>query len=122
MSFKKIYAIIRREYLERVRTKAFWIGTALIPILLFGYVFVQIASNRRAAGDRRVAVVDLTGRLYEPLVKELAAKETSLREGARREGPGDPLGPREANASRRSRGRGTESSHAGARTGRSTAT
>lgn len=88
MSFKKIYAIIRREYLERVRTKAFWIGTALIPIMLFAYVFVQVASNRRAAGDRRVAVVDLTGRLYEPLATELAANEIRLRKAPDERGQG----------------------------------
>ena len=30
----RILAVIRREYLERVRTKAFWISTLLVPIFL----------------------------------------------------------------------------------------
>ena len=30
----RILAVIRREYLERVRTKAFWISTILVPIFL----------------------------------------------------------------------------------------
>ena len=30
----RIKAVIRREYLERVRTKAFWISTILVPIFL----------------------------------------------------------------------------------------
>ncbi len=30
----RIFAVIRREYLERVRTKAFWISTLLVPIFL----------------------------------------------------------------------------------------
>ena len=34
ISWKRIAAIIRREYLERVKTKAFWISTLLVPIFL----------------------------------------------------------------------------------------
>ena len=28
----RIFAVIRREYLERVKTKAFWISTLLVPV------------------------------------------------------------------------------------------
>ena len=41
MNWKKIYAIVRREYVERVRTKAFWIATLLIPILFLGFLAIQ---------------------------------------------------------------------------------
>ena len=34
ISFSRINAIIRREYLERVKTKAFWISTLLVPVFL----------------------------------------------------------------------------------------
>ena len=75
MSWKKVFAVIRREYLERVRTKAFWIGTFLIPIFFLGYIAVQVITSRRASGERKVAVVDLTHRLYTPLAEELARQE-----------------------------------------------
>ncbi|HTO75852.1 MAG TPA: ABC transporter permease [Thermoanaerobaculia bacterium] len=75
MNWKKVFAIVRREYIERVRTKAFWIGTALIPIFFFGYIGIQIVSSRKAGGDRRLAVVDVTGGLYEPLVTDLKDRE-----------------------------------------------
>jgi ABC-2 type transport system permease protein len=87
MSWKKIFAVIRREYLERVRTKAFWFGTALIPIFFLGYIGIQVATSRHASGERRVAVLDLTGRLYEPLERELGEREqrAAREKGGRRD-------------------------------------
>jgi len=34
-----IWLIARREYLERIRTKAFLVATILIPLLMGGFVF-----------------------------------------------------------------------------------
>ena len=86
MSWRKVFAVIRREYLERVRTKAFWIGTGLIPIFFLGYIGIQVATSRRASGERRLAVFDRTGNLFEPLERELAQEErrASEEKGARR--------------------------------------
>ncbi len=75
MSWSKVFAVIRREYVERVRTKAFWIGTLLIPVFFLVYMAIQIASSHKATGERKIAVVDLTGRLYRPLEKDLAEQE-----------------------------------------------
>ena len=33
----KVFAVIRREFLERVRTRAFLIGTLLVPLMMFGF-------------------------------------------------------------------------------------
>ena len=82
MNWKRVFAVIRREYVERVRTKAFWIGTLLIPFFFLGYMAIQIAVTRRAAGERRLAVVDQTGKLYQPLAAELAAEEAKRRSEA----------------------------------------
>jgi ABC-2 type transport system permease protein len=75
VSWRKIFAVIRREYVERVRTKVFWVGTALIPIFFLAYIGIQVATSRRAAGERKIAVLDLSGGLYQPLVKDLADRE-----------------------------------------------
>jgi ABC-2 type transport system permease protein len=75
MNWKKTFAVVRREYIERVRTKAFWIATLLIPILFLGYVAIQIALSRKTGGQRQLVVVDMTGKLYAPLAEELAATE-----------------------------------------------
>ena len=51
MNWKKTFAVVRREYVERVRTKAFWIATLLIPILFLGYVAIQVALSRKTSGS-----------------------------------------------------------------------
>ena len=75
MSWTKVLAVIRREYTERVRTKGFWIATLLIPALMTSYIVIQIAISKKGGGERHLAVVDTTGRLYQPLVKEVAEQE-----------------------------------------------
>ncbi|MGE5412855.1 MAG: ABC transporter permease [Syntrophomonadaceae bacterium] len=80
MNWRKTFAVIRREYVERVRSKAFWIATLLIPILFLGYIAIQISISKKTGGERRMVVVDTTGKLYAPLVKELAETEAKQRE------------------------------------------
>ena len=72
----KLLAIIKREYLQQVRTKAFWIATFLIPALGLGLIFIQVALAKTLVAKGRIGVVDLSGRLYEPLVAEYKARPT----------------------------------------------
>jgi ABC-2 type transport system permease protein len=88
MNWKKTFAVIRREYIERVRTKAFWVATLLIPLLFLGYVAIQIAMSRKTGGQRQLVVVDMTGKLYAPLAEELAVTEARQKEE-----PSGPKGP-----------------------------
>ncbi len=67
---KKLLAVIRREYLQQVRTKGFWIATALIPTIGLGIIFIQVLLARSMVAKGRIGVVDMTARLYEPLVAE----------------------------------------------------
>jgi ABC-2 type transport system permease protein len=75
MNWKKILAVVRREYIERVRTKAFWIGTMIFPGLFIALIGFQIVLSRKAGGDRHLVVVDATGSLYGPLKAALQAIE-----------------------------------------------
>src|SRR5437016_8524544 len=56
---RKIWAIVRREFLERVRTRWFWVGALLGP-MLFGVVFFLSGQLGRGGGLKRIAVVDAT--------------------------------------------------------------
>src|SRR5213082_4109211 len=56
---RKIWAIVRREFLERVRTRWFWVGALLGPVL-FGVVFFLSGQLGRGGGLKRIAVVDAT--------------------------------------------------------------
>jgi ABC-2 type transport system permease protein len=70
----KLLAVIKREYLQQVRGKAFWVATFLIPALGLGMIFIQVALSKTLVAKGRIAVVDLSGRLYEPLVAEYNAR------------------------------------------------
>ena len=57
---RKIFAVVRREFVERVRTRWFWVGTVLGPVLMVGLIAFQVFLATRSGGGRRVAVVDQT--------------------------------------------------------------
>ena len=56
---RKIWAVIRREFVERVRSKWFWISALLGPVF-FGAMIVVPVLFAGAGGTRRIAVVDAT--------------------------------------------------------------
>jgi ABC-2 type transport system permease protein len=67
----RILAVIRREYLERVRTKAFWISTAIVPIVMGALMIIPAWLATRGAGEFSVAVLDLSGRYFAPVADEV---------------------------------------------------
>ena len=61
---KKFLAIVKREYIQRVRAKMFIVSTVLLPAVmsLFGIVPAIIFSIETP--PMRIAIVDQTGRMY----------------------------------------------------------
>ena len=57
----KMFAVVRREFVERVRTKWFWIGTILGPLFFGGMILVRLLTGSHSGVERSVAVVDETG-------------------------------------------------------------
>jgi len=58
---KKVWVIIKREYLVRVRTRAFAIGTIISPLLLLGLIILPAFLAGRGGGRRQVTVLDQSG-------------------------------------------------------------
>ncbi len=56
----KTWVVIRREFVERVRSKWFVVSTVLGPLLMIAFVVVPLILARSGARERSVAVVDLT--------------------------------------------------------------
>jgi ABC-2 type transport system permease protein len=56
-SLHNVWLIARREYLERVRTRAFLIATILIPVLMGGFVFASGYLGAKTKSVAHVAVV-----------------------------------------------------------------
>jgi ABC-2 type transport system permease protein len=62
----KLLAVIKREYLQRVRTKFFVVATILGPVMLLLFTVVPVyIANINIGGATRLAVVDQSGRIAE---------------------------------------------------------
>jgi ABC-2 type transport system permease protein len=57
----KIWLIIKREFLTRVRKKSFLILTLLIPIFFVGVLVIPIIIAMKGEEDKRIAVIDESG-------------------------------------------------------------
>lgn len=56
----KILAVIRREFIERVRTRAFIIGTLIVPTITFGFGYLSRALVERDTRPRSLVLLDAT--------------------------------------------------------------
>jgi ABC-2 type transport system permease protein len=74
---KKFLAIVKREYVQRVRAKMFIVTTVLLPVVmsLFGIVPALVLSID-AGSPMRVAVLDQTGKMYGHLQQSLLSDES----------------------------------------------
>ncbi|HJS56527.1 MAG TPA: ABC transporter permease [Vicinamibacteria bacterium] len=78
----RVLAIIRREYLERLRSKAFLIGTLLGPVLMAGLMVLPgVLMAKQRGNPLRVAVLDESGEL-RAIIEE--ALRSSTAEGRHR--------------------------------------
>ena len=77
----RLWPIVRREYLERVRSKAFLIATLLGPILMAALTIVPVLLAGRTGKPLHVALIDETGRLAGPV--EAALKTRRLQDQPR---------------------------------------
>jgi ABC-2 type transport system permease protein len=77
---EKILVIIKREYLARVRTRAFLIGTIATPVLMLGLTLLPILISP-TAGDRHITVLDQSSDpgLYESVKKGLGSQNTDAK-------------------------------------------
>ena len=56
----KIWVVIRREFLEKVRTKWFIISTVLGPLMMAGFVVISILVAGSGVAHRVITVVDMS--------------------------------------------------------------
>ncbi|MDE0898909.1 MAG: ABC transporter permease [Longimicrobiales bacterium] len=81
MMWVNVWAVIRREYLQRVRSKWFVAATVGGPLFLSAMIVVPAYFASQGSRDaREVAVVDGTGVLYERLAPQLAEGGWDVRE------------------------------------------
>ena len=68
-----MWLILKREYLENVRTKAFLVGVVITPLWL-GLVFFLPRMLESSDRTERVVIVDETGRLGPALADRLEGR------------------------------------------------
>jgi len=66
-----IWLIAKREYTERVRTKAFLLATILIPALMGGGIFAVATIASRSKATAHIAVLEPAPRISQDLKQEL---------------------------------------------------
>ena len=70
---KKLLAIIKREYIQRVRSRMFVAATILGPVMMIMFTLVpSYIAGFRSGGPKRIAVVDESGKLFERVRDALA--------------------------------------------------
>jgi len=76
-----VWAVIRREYLQRVRSKWFIGVTIAAPIIMIAMIVVPVyLASRGNQSDRDLLIVDGSDVLYERLVSDLEAGGYSVAE------------------------------------------
>ena len=81
---RKLWAVLKREYRETVKKPSFLIMTVLAPFLMGALMLVPALLASRGMGERRVAVLDGTGRLraaFEGLAGDAPAERSAFARG-----------------------------------------
>jgi ABC-2 type transport system permease protein len=72
---RKLRLIVKREYLTRVKTKSFIIGTITVPLLGVAFCLLIIfLVNHKPTQSMRLVIVDNSGALAQPITQNLDAK------------------------------------------------
>ena len=77
---RKFLAVVKREYLQRVRAKMFIVTTVLLPGVMSLFAVVPILVVNIKTPPVRLAVVDQTGRIYDQLKVALGSDESGTNE------------------------------------------
>ncbi len=70
MRLETMMIVARREFLQRVKTKGFWIGTVVFPVIAVAMTVLPSLFLARTNTSHQVVVVDETGRVAPELLRE----------------------------------------------------
>jgi ABC-type Na+ efflux pump permease subunit len=74
---RKIALVAHREFMENARTKSFWIGILIFPIML-GLFFIVPQLLEKTKSARKYAVVDQSGWLVEAVEREIVRRDLTV--------------------------------------------
>ncbi|MDH3746238.1 MAG: ABC transporter permease, partial [Acidobacteriota bacterium] len=77
-NLRNIGVVAKREYLSRVKTKGFWIGTVVLPVLIAALMVLPSILLLKTKSALETVVVDQTGVLAQDLLAQFEGKESDL--------------------------------------------
>ena len=80
MPTSKLLVIVKREYLSRVKTAGFWIGTVALPLMMGAWLVLPSLIMMKSRGELHLAVVDTTGTVAPALEQRIAAPAAGKRQ------------------------------------------
>ena len=72
---ENIYIIAKREYLQRIRSKGFWIATLILPLFTLAATVLPTLLLANSKTEQRVVVIDETGRVASQLAATKSQKQ-----------------------------------------------
>lgn len=74
MRLNNVVVVAKREYLQRAKTKAFWLTTLILPLFVTAISIVPSLLLSKSGSTQRIVVVDESGKLGPDLVKRLNSR------------------------------------------------
>ena len=85
----KLFAVLKREYLQAVRKKMFIVMTFLMPVFMAAIFVLPSLIMARGMGEKKVAVIDATGSLRDAFEQASAQGPIPAGAAGRRNLPGN---------------------------------
>src|SRR6476661_5835096 len=83
MQLKNVAVIAKREYLQRAKTKAFWITTLILPLFVTAISTVPALLLSKSKASQKIVVVDETGKVGSTLVAKMNSGEIEKAQSGR---------------------------------------
>jgi ABC-2 type transport system permease protein len=77
MQLENVVVLAKREYLQRVRTKAFWITTLILPLFVAAVSVVPSLLISKTKSNQKIVVVDETGKVGANLVAKMNSQQAA---------------------------------------------
>ncbi len=81
MQLDNIRIVAKREYLQRIRSKGFWIGTVIFPVFAVVMTVLPSLLMMRSKTTQAIVVLDGTGRVAAQLNPKQPKEKTALEPG-----------------------------------------
>src|SRR4030095_11023689 len=83
---ENVLVITKREYLQRVKTKGFWIATLILPLFIGAITVLPGVLISKSRSYQSVVVVDETGRVAGPFAARANSRSGQVPKGGRQRG------------------------------------